>query len=92
MTKVFTRVVTVTEAEDQRTLAQVCQLVGIGERDLQGRDRRPEIAVKRAVVVWVLGSIQGWSRPRIAARIGRSEWQVKYLLRTMRRPLETQPS
>ncbi len=72
------------EQLDINTVQTVARMVGIGQGELQGRGRTAEVAVKRAVVVWILASQHRWTHARIAVRINRTERQVRRLLRKMR--------
>ena len=66
-------------------VAEVARLVGIGMGALEGRERTAQIAVKRAVVVWILTTEYRWPQRQIAHHLNRTERQVRRLLRRMKR-------
>ena len=72
------------DTRDSATIADVAKVVGIGQGTLEGRGRTAEVAVKRAVVVWVLASQHRWTQGRIAKHINRTERQVRNLVRRMK--------
>jgi hypothetical protein len=72
------------EQLDVNTVQAVAKVVGIGQGTLEGRGRTAEVAVKRAVVVWVLATQHRWTQGRIARHIKRTERQVRNLVRRMK--------
>ncbi len=72
------------EQLDINTVQTVARMVGIGQGALEGRGRTAEVAVKRAVVVWILASQHHWTQGRIAHHINRTERQVRRLVQRMR--------
>jgi hypothetical protein len=72
------------EHRDVNTVQAVARVVGIGQGALEGRGRTAEVAVKRAVVVWILASQHHWTQGRIAHHINRTERQVRRLVQRMR--------
>lgn len=66
--------------EAEATLSGVCEVVGIGVRELQGRCRTSDTAKRRAVVAWILGERLRWSPGRVAGALHRTPRQVRRLL------------
>jgi chromosomal replication initiation ATPase DnaA len=62
--------------EAEATLSGVCEVVGIGVRELQGRSRTADTVKRRAVVAWILTVRLGWSLARAAEALRRTERQV----------------
>ena len=71
-------------AEAETTLGAVCEMVGIGVRTVQSRERTAETARKRAVVAWVLCDRLRWKQAKTAGALGRTVRQVKAMLRAQR--------
>lgn len=76
--------------EHAHTLAAVARIVGIGEGDLVGRDRRADTVQRRAVAAWILVDRLGWPVRRAAHHLRRTPRQVLALLRAQRAPLGEQ--
>lgn len=72
--------------EAAETFAAVARIVGIGEGDLTGRDRRADTVRRRAVVAWILVDRLQWPVRRAAHHLKRTPRQVLALLRTQRWP------
>lgn len=70
--------------EGEATLAGVCELVGVGVRTVQSRERTADTARRRAVVAWVLCDRLRWTQTRAAEALGRTPRQVKAMLRRQR--------
>jgi hypothetical protein len=83
-TELRKRLAELEQAEGEATLAGVCEVVGIGLRAVQSRERTAETARKRAVVAWVLCDRLGWPQRRTAAALGRTVRQVQAMLRAVR--------
>mgnify|MGYP001315125488 CR=1 FL=1 len=78
----------VAEAEQQEaaeTLRAVAKIVGIGEAVLVSRDRRADVARRRAVVAWILVDRLKWPVAKAARHLQRTERQIYTLLRVERR-------
>ena len=70
--------------EAAETLAAVAQIVGIGEGDLTGRDRRADTVRRRAVAAWILVDRLKWPIEKTASHLARTQKQVRRLLKTQR--------
>lgn len=67
-----------------RTLDRVAASVGVGVRALQSRERTADLALRRAVVAWVLHDRLGWPQARVACALQRTTRQIKKMLRKQR--------
>jgi len=77
----------VAEAEARyldRTLDTVAASVGVGVRALQSRERTADLALRRAVVAWVLHDRLRWPQARVARALQRTTRQIKKMLRKQR--------
>lgn len=61
----------------EKLLGSVCQMVGIGVRTLQSRERTDDTIRRRAVVAWMLHRKLRWSQQRTAAALNVSVRTVK---------------
>lgn len=66
--------------EGERSLAEVCRIVGVGVRAIQSRDRTSDTARRRSVVTWILCERLNWTQARAAKAICRSVIQVKRMV------------
>ncbi len=71
-------------AEREATLAGVCEVVGIGVKTLQSRERTRDTAKRRAVVAWVLHDRLQWRQADTAAALCCTVRAVKKMLRQER--------
>lgn len=67
-----------------RTLDGVAASVGVGVRALQSRERTADLALRRAVVAWVLHDRLHWPQARVARALQRTTRQVQKMLRNHR--------
>ncbi len=75
------------DAENQEagdTLDAVCKIVGIGTGTAQSVDRSKDASRKRAVVAWILHVRLGWAQGKVAKQLGRTERQVRRMVRQNR--------
>lgn len=71
-------------AADEQLLMRTCDLVGIGLRSLQSRERFADTVRRRAIVAWLLRGY-GWKQAQIAKALHRTVRQVKRLLLSQKR-------
>jgi hypothetical protein len=73
------------QAEAEALLEGICRDVGVGLRALQGRERTPETAKRRAVVAWILRERLHWAPADVARALQRTPRQVRNMLAAERR-------
>jgi chromosomal replication initiation ATPase DnaA len=73
------------QQEAKETLAAVAKIVGIGEADLVGADRRADTVQRRGVAAWILVDRLQWPVAKAATHLGRTERQLYAILRVQRR-------
>lgn len=61
-------------------LNEVAAQVRCGLGTLQGRERTPDIATRRAVAAWILSEYHHWTVARIARALSRTERQIARML------------
>lgn len=63
--------------EDEMVLSEVCALAGIGMMSVQGESREANVVLKRSVVAKVLRTRIGWTVPRVAKALRKTERAVR---------------